>query len=90
MWRGVFGVDGNPLEHEFLLQAMITKGKVMIERAVATIDEEKCNGCGVCREACPHDAIRGTKKQPHAIAPEKCNRCGICYDGCAFDAVTVC
>jgi NADH:ubiquinone oxidoreductase subunit F (NADH-binding)/NAD-dependent dihydropyrimidine dehydrogenase PreA subunit len=55
-----------------------------------TIDEEKCNGCGVCREACPHDAIRGTKKQPHAIAPEKCNRCGICYDGCAFDAVTVC
>jgi Trk K+ transport system NAD-binding subunit len=39
MWRGVFGVDGNPLEHEFLLQAMITKA----HSAIILADEENPN-----------------------------------------------
>jgi NADH:ubiquinone oxidoreductase subunit F (NADH-binding)/(2Fe-2S) ferredoxin/NAD-dependent dihydropyrimidine dehydrogenase PreA subunit len=54
-----------------------------------TIDAEKCNGCGSCLRACPHGAISGEKKQPHAIDPEKCTKCGICYDTCKFEAVAV-
>jgi NADH:ubiquinone oxidoreductase subunit F (NADH-binding)/(2Fe-2S) ferredoxin/NAD-dependent dihydropyrimidine dehydrogenase PreA subunit len=54
-----------------------------------SIDQEKCNGCGACLKACPHDAVTGEKKQPHSINQEVCTKCGICSDTCKFDAVSV-
>ena len=54
-----------------------------------TIKEDKCNGCGACRIACPQGVITGEKKKLHAIDPEACTKCGICRDTCKFDAVAV-
>ena len=54
-----------------------------------SIDQEKCNGCGACSRACPHDAVTGEKKQPHSINQDICTKCGICADTCKFDAVSV-
>ncbi len=54
-----------------------------------TIDEDKCNGCGVCLKNCPEEAISGEKKEPHKIAQEKCIKCGLCRELCKFDAVIV-
>jgi len=58
-------------------------------RALVTyaIDATKCTGCTLCARNCPNEAIRGEKKQAHAIAMEKCTKCGICYEVCNFDAV---
>ena len=36
---------------------MITKGEVMIEPIVASIDEEECSGCRICNNMCPYNAI---------------------------------
>lgn len=53
------------------------------------VDAEKCNGCGVCKKNCPHEAIRGKKKQLHRIDAHLCNKCGICVSECKFNAIFV-
>ncbi|MFC1916286.1 NADH-ubiquinone oxidoreductase-F iron-sulfur binding region domain-containing protein [Chloroflexota bacterium] len=60
--------------------------KALIEYS---IDPEKCNGCGVCKRACIHDAISGKKKEIHIIDTASCQKCGICHSECKFEAILV-
>jgi Pyruvate/2-oxoacid:ferredoxin oxidoreductase delta subunit len=54
-----------------------------------SIDAEQCNGCHLCNEKCPEEAISGEPKSPHTIDQNKCTKCGICMDVCKKDAITV-
>jgi NADH:ubiquinone oxidoreductase subunit F (NADH-binding)/(2Fe-2S) ferredoxin/NAD-dependent dihydropyrimidine dehydrogenase PreA subunit len=60
--------------------------KALIEYS---IDQDKCNGCGLCRKNCPQSAITGEPKKPHVIDQEKCIKCGICRESCKFGAVAI-
>jgi len=53
------------------------------------VDPEVCTGCGACLRACPHGAIAGKKKKPHAIDEAACTKCGICRTECKFEAISV-
>lgn len=49
------------------------------------IQADKCVGCGLCKEACPMEAIKeGT---PYEIDPEKCVDCGTCASECPNEAI---
>ena len=51
------------------------------------VDPEKCKMCGLCKKACPMEAVTWEKKTPAAINIEKCIRCRSCIQACKFKAI---
>ncbi len=48
---------------------------------------EKCKMCGLCKKACPSEAITWEKKTVAVIDLEKCSRCRSCIQACKFWAI---
>ncbi len=48
---------------------------------------EKCKMCGLCKKACPAEAITWEKKTTAMIHQEKCIRCRSCIQACKFWAI---
>jgi len=74
---------------EYLAHVIDHKCPAGVCKAMTTfvIDEEECTACGMCRRACPVEAIRGEKKVPHVIEQEKCIQCGLCRESCPTDGI---
>ncbi len=53
----------------------------------ATVNVEKCTGCGDCVEDCPVEAIR--VKKDKAVIGEECIECGVCVDECPNNALSI-
>jgi NADH:ubiquinone oxidoreductase subunit F (NADH-binding)/(2Fe-2S) ferredoxin/Pyruvate/2-oxoacid:ferredoxin oxidoreductase delta subunit len=51
------------------------------------VDPERCKMCGLCKKACPTEAISWEKKTPASINLEKCIRCRSCIQACKFNAI---
>jgi NADH:ubiquinone oxidoreductase subunit F (NADH-binding)/NAD-dependent dihydropyrimidine dehydrogenase PreA subunit/(2Fe-2S) ferredoxin len=51
------------------------------------VDPEKCKMCGLCKKACPMEAVTWEKKTPAVIDVEKCIRCRSCIQACKFSAI---
>ena len=49
------------------------------------IDKNRCDGCGICIEECPVEAITMIENKAE-INMEKCIRCGICHKKCPQNA----
>ncbi len=76
-----------PNAHLFLKPTIRKREKVAL--SIPTVDEEKCNGCGVCDEACAFNAIvvLGDKA---VVFPELCHGCGGCARFCRQGAIVEC
>ncbi|MGQ9507927.1 MAG: NADH-ubiquinone oxidoreductase-F iron-sulfur binding region domain-containing protein [Thermodesulfobacteriota bacterium] len=51
------------------------------------VNSEKCKMCGLCKKACPVEAITWEKKTTASINLDKCIRCRSCIQACKFGAI---
>ena len=58
-------------------------------RKIVHIDEEKCNGCGACANACHEGAIAMVNGKARLIRDDYCDGLGDCLPACPTGAITV-
>lgn len=57
-------------------------------RKIIKIDEEKCNGCGACADACHEGAIEMVNGKAKLTKENYCDGLGDCLPGCPTGAIT--
>ncbi|MBR0377743.1 MAG: 4Fe-4S binding protein [Lachnospiraceae bacterium] len=57
-------------------------------RKIIHIDEEKCNGCGLCAEACHEGAIEIVDGKAKLMREDFCDGFGDCLPNCPTGAIT--
>lgn len=58
-----------------------------MKRNIIAIDENKCNGCGLCISACHEGAIELVNGKARLISDEYCDGLGDCLPQCPTDAI---
>ena len=61
----------------------------MVMRNIVHIDEEKCDGCGLCVTACAEGAIAVIDGKAKLVSEIYCDGLGACLGTCPQDAITV-
>jgi Pyruvate/2-oxoacid:ferredoxin oxidoreductase delta subunit len=61
----------------------------MVLRNIVKIDEEKCNGCGQCVNACAEGAIQIIDGKAKLVSETYCDGLGACLGHCPEDAITI-
>ena len=57
-------------------------------RRIITIDEEKCNGCGLCADACHEGAIGIVGGKAKLLREDYCDGLGDCLPACPMNAIS--
>lgn len=53
------------------------------------IDSERCIGCGVCSQVCPHGVLAMEKRKARIVDRNGCMECGACANNCPVEALSV-
>jgi len=60
-----------------------------LKRNIISIDVDKCNGCGICIDACHEEAIELVNGKAKLISDEYCDGLGDCLPECPADAIKI-
>lgn len=60
-----------------------------MKRKIIKINEEKCNGCGLCMPGCPEGALQMIDGKARLVSDLFCDGLGACIGICPFDAIAV-
>ena len=58
-------------------------------RKIVRIDEDKCDGCGLCVPDCAEGAIQVIDGKARLLAEDLCDGLGNCLGACPKDAITI-
>jgi len=61
----------------------------MAKRKIIKIDQEKCNGCGLCIPDCPEGALKIIDGKARLISDLFCDGLGACIGTCPEGAITI-
>lgn len=61
----------------------------MAIRKIVTIDEKKCDGCGLCVQSCAEGALQVVDGKARLINEVYCDGLGACLCECPQDAITI-
>lgn len=61
----------------------------MVLRNIVKIDEDKCNGCGLCVKACAEGAIKIIDGKAKLVSEIYCDGLGDCIGHCPQDAISI-
>ena len=65
------------------------KRRMTVRRKIVQIDEERCDGCGLCVPSCAEGAIRIIDGKARLVSDVYCDGLGACLGHCPQDAITV-
>jgi heterodisulfide reductase subunit A len=76
---------------------LLARKEIALEANTALVDQERCDGCGLCIDVCPFQTIQlveytdeeGTPKKTVTINQVLCKGCGICQGTCPKRGITV-
>jgi NAD-dependent dihydropyrimidine dehydrogenase PreA subunit len=60
-----------------------------VRRKIVEIDEERCDGCGLCVPACAEGAIRVLDGKARLLSERYCDGLGACLGECPNDALRI-
>ena len=60
-----------------------------MKRKIIKIDEEKCNGCGLCIPNCPEGALQIIDGKVRLVSDLYCDGLGACLGHCPEGAITI-
>lgn len=53
------------------------------------LNEEKCIGCSLCTEVCPHSVFEMKQAKARIVDFNACMECGACVNNCPSQAISV-
>ncbi|MBI9090981.1 MAG: 4Fe-4S binding protein [Desulfobacterium sp.] len=53
------------------------------------LDDEKCVGCSLCTEVCPHAVFEMAQNRALIVDLNACMECGACVTNCPSGAISV-